>query len=120
MPFLVIGAVTVPVTRGGTAEREDDGKGKARWRFASAPMDPDVVATLRAAIGTPSGADSDRAWDGTLLTDRPLVNVTGLAMESGSAVPCEVTITGQSFMHHRNDAGDPVFRYVVSLTLREG
>lgn len=117
--FLIIGGVTLPVTRNGTAEREPDGQGKARWRFVTAPVDPDVPADLKALIGTPSGAESERAWDGTLLTDRPLVDVAGDAM-GASAVPCEVTITGETYRHHRDPVTGPTLRFVLALTLREG
>ena len=78
MAFFVVGsgggAVTVPALRSGV-QASDDGAGKRAWRVATAPMESADVDALKALIGTPGFAEAERAWDGTLLTDLPLVAV---------------------------------------------
>ena len=119
MAFLTIGGVTIPVPRNSTPRRAPDGQGKYRWEVPSAPVTSATLASLEALIGTPSGAESDRAWDGTLLTDRPVVECAGDAMVAG-ATDCEVTITSADYRSWKETAGDvPCFRWVLSLTLRE-
>jgi hypothetical protein len=120
--FLTIAGLAIPVQRTG-AERAPDGpNGKRRWTFTTGPMAPAAVATLETAVGTGTGAESDRAWNGTLLTDRPLVTCTGLFAD-GASVLCEVRVDRAAFRHHRGTAmateAAPSVRLVVSLVLRE-
>lgn len=117
MAFLVIDGIEVPIPRSGPAEQQPDGPGgKRRWAFQSVSLPETTLAPLRAAIGWPSGAESDRAWDGTLFSDRPFVDCTGSAF-GGDTVSCEVTVTAETYRHHR-DPADCVWRR-VSLVLRE-
>jgi hypothetical protein len=120
LSFLAIpGVGEFPVPRG-TGTKEPDGHGKYRWRFQGAPVEPSMLHALEGAGGVPSGAESTRAWDGTLLTDRPTPVITGSAMEPDAGRACEITITGADHRHYQDpDTGVLRFRYVVSLTLRE-
>jgi hypothetical protein len=119
MAFLTIGpaSLVLPVRRD-AAEEAEDGMGKRRWTFTLASLPNGTYDAVRGMIGTPSGAESERAYDGTLLTDRPLVQIGGdFFLETGVA-SAEVTLTAARFRHARV-AGEPYFRRTMTLVLRE-
>jgi hypothetical protein len=116
----VPGVGELPIPRNTGAKEPDGPGGKWRRRFQTAPVEGSVLTALETVAGVPSGADSTRAWDGTLLTDRPTPVCTGSALESDTGRACEITITGTDYRHYQDpDTGVLRFRWLISLTLRE-
>lgn len=119
MPFLTIDAIPVPI-QAGNATEEPDGHGKRRWTFQTAPVSEATATALKSAAGVPSGAPSDRAWDGTLHTDRALVTLSGTIVgDPPGGIPCEVTITSLSYGNPLRGAED-CFARRLAITAREG
>lgn len=116
--FVNIGGVVLPIPKIGGIDEAPDGMGKRRWTVTTASVDASVVAALEAVIGVPSGAESERAWDGTLWTTLPFVDVSGDAFAASGVTSCEVRITSAPYR-------PPLVRSTAShsrriaLTLRE-
>jgi hypothetical protein len=122
--FLTIAGVLVLIPRGQAEEQPDGVAGKRRWQVTTAPVSRADEATIRATIGAPGASESERAFDGTLWTNRALVSATGeafAAAEGGSAsVLVEATITTASYRHWQSaDAATVGTRRALTLVLRE-
>lgn len=117
MSAFTIGGIALPVPKQGGLEEAPDGQGKSRWTLTIANVEEATLASVRALIGIPSGAESVRAWDGTLLTDRALVACAGDLL--GGTIMCEVTETTAPYRPHILGTTS-VFSRRATFTLREG
>lgn len=110
--------LTVPVRRDGASE-EPDGFGRRRWTFELPPLPEATYAALRTLLGTPTGAEADRAWDGTLHTDLPFVTAGGEFASVVGVTDVEGRMTTARFRHTSSTAVDECWKRVMTLVLRE-